>query len=83
MSPETISFIEISGVSGTGDVGSVTNALSIAIIGVEASGSVGTMIGFGWASQPDTAESWTPVSDTSEDWTEISDNSETWTQVPA
>jgi hypothetical protein len=83
MSPETISFVDITGVGGTGSVGSVTNAVSIAIIGVEASGSVGTIIGYGWSVVADTAESWSPVSDTSEDWTEISDNSETWTQVPA
>jgi hypothetical protein len=83
MLAETISFVDITGVDGTGSVGSVTNAVSIAIIGVEASGSVGTIIGYGWSVVADTAESWTPVSDTSEDWTEISDNSETWTQVPA
>jgi hypothetical protein len=81
--PETISFVAITGVGGTGSVGSVTNAVSIAIIGVEASSSVGTIIGYGWSVVADTAESWSPVSDTSEDWTEISDNSETWTQVPA
>jgi hypothetical protein len=83
MSPETISFVAITGVDGTGAVDSVTNGISIEIIGVEASGSVGTMIGFGWGAIPDTAETWTAEADTPETWSEISDNSETWTQVPA
>jgi hypothetical protein len=83
MSPETISFVAITGVEGTGAVGSVTNGISIEIIGVEASGSVGTIIGYGWGAIPDTAETWTAEADTPETWTAIADNSETWTQVPA
>jgi hypothetical protein len=83
MMPETILFVAITGIDGTGLVGSVTNGISIEIIGVEASGSVGTMIGFGWGAIPDTAETWTAETDTPETWTAIADNSETWTQVPA
>jgi hypothetical protein len=86
-----ISFQAITGVSGTGEVGSASNVITVAIIGNEAVGSVGVMVGFGWGSIPDTSETWTaqsdtpetwsPVSDTAETWTPESDTSETWTQI--
>jgi hypothetical protein len=81
MGAEVITFIAISGNSATSSIDSVTNALSIAIIGVEASGLIGTMIGFGWGAVPDTPETWTAQSDTSEDWTPVTDTSESWSPV--
>jgi len=73
----------VTGNHSTLSIGSVTNGISVEIIGNEITCSVGTMIGFGWSTIPDTAETWTAEADTAETWTEISDNSETWTQVPA
>jgi hypothetical protein len=81
MPSEVISFQDITGVEGAGSVGSATNAVSIAIIGVQTNLLVGTMIGFGWGAVPDTSESWSQISDTSESWSQISDTSETWTVV--
>jgi len=79
---EVISFQDITGVDGTGSVGTVASVISIEIIGNSATGAVGTVIGFGWGAIPDTSETWTPVSDTSETWVDISDNATTW-QVAA
>ena len=81
MGAEVISFQDITGVAGTGDVGTVTNAVSIEITGVESICAVGVMIGFGWGAIPDTSESWTPDSDTSASWTPVADSSESWTPV--
>jgi hypothetical protein len=53
----------------------------VAISGVELTGSVGTLIGFGWGVIPESSESWTPVSDTSESWTDLADNSITWQEA--
>jgi hypothetical protein len=81
MLAEVISFQAITGVEGTGSVGSVGLTIEIAITGVESIGSVGTMIGYGWSVIPSTSESWTPVSDTSESWTDLADNSVTWQEA--
>jgi hypothetical protein len=53
----------------------------VSISGVSASGSVGTILGFGWGATPDTSETWTGQSDTPETWSAISDNAETWTAI--
>ena len=82
LSAEVISFQDITGVDGTGSVGTAASVISIEIIGNSATGAVGIVIGFGWGAIPDTSETWTPVSDTSETWTDISDNATTW-QVAA
>jgi hypothetical protein len=66
-------------VSAISNVGSVTNSVSVAIIGVSASCSVGTILGYGWGVTPDTPETWSAQSDTPETWSAISDTSESWT----
>lgn len=82
MTAEVISFQDITGVDGTGFVGTAANVISVEIMGNGATGAVGTILGFGWGAVPDTSETWTPVSDTSETWADISDNATTW-QVAA
>jgi hypothetical protein len=81
MLAEVISFQAITGVEGTGVLGTATSAVSVAIIGVQTNSSVGTMIGFGWGAVPDTSDSWSPISDTSETWTVVADNSTTWQEA--
>ncbi len=78
-----VTFQAITGVEGTGDVGTVTFSMSVvvAISGVDAAGSVGTITGYGWGVVPDSSESWTPVSDTSENWSDLADNSITWQEA--
>ena len=63
----------VTGNDSTLSLGSVTNGISIEIIGNEITCSVGSIIWFAWIAIPDTPETWTA----------IADNSETWTQVPA
>ena len=65
--------------AATLNAGSVTNVISVAIIGVSATGSVGDVLGFGWGVTPDTPETWSGQSDTPETWSAISDTSESWT----
>jgi hypothetical protein len=79
MLAEVISFVPITGVESTLAIGDATVVISIAIIGNQITGSVGTLVGFGWGSIPDTPETWTAQSDTSESWTPVADTSETWT----
>jgi hypothetical protein len=79
MSAEVISFQAITGVSGTGEVGSASNVIEVAIIGNEAVGSAGVMVGFGWGAVPDTSETWTPQSDTPETWDPVANTAKTWT----
>ena len=76
---EVISFQAITGVEGTGAVGTASNVISIGIIGVESICAVGIMIGFGWGSIPNTSETWTPEADTSESWTPVANSTESWT----
>jgi len=59
----------------------VSQSVLVALTGVSLTGSVGTMIGFGWSVIPSTSESWTPVSDTSENWSDLADNSITWQEA--
>ncbi len=54
----------VTGNASTLSIGSVTNASSIGIIGNQIVCPVGTMIGFGWGTIPDTPETWTAESDT-------------------
>jgi hypothetical protein len=81
MGAEVITFQAITGVNGTGSVGTASNVISIGIIGVESICAVGTMIGYGWGSIPNTSESWTSISDTSESWSDLADNSVTWQEA--
>jgi len=81
MPSEVITFQDITGISATGSVDSVTQSVSVALTGVDLSGIVGTIIGYGWGAVPDTPESWTAQSDNSETWTPVSDSSESWTPV--
>ena len=78
---EVISFQAITGVNGTGSVGTASNVISIGIIGVESICAVGIMIGFGWGSIPNTSETWTPEADTSESWTPVANSTESWTSI--
>jgi len=70
MIAEVISFQAITGVQGTGAVGTASNVTSIRIIGVQSICSVGTVIGFGWGVIPDTLENWTDLSDNPITWQE-------------
>ena len=74
---------DITGIEGTGEVGTISFSMSVVveISGVSLSGLTGTLIGFGWGVVPDSSESWTPVSDTSENWTDLADNSITWQEA--
>jgi hypothetical protein len=81
MPSEVITFQAITGISATGSVGSATNSVSIAIIGVQTACFAGTMVRFGWGQISDTSESWSPISDTSETWTVVADNSTTWQEA--
>jgi hypothetical protein len=81
MGAEVISFQAITGVEGTGAVGTASNVISIGIIGVQSICAVGIIIGYGWGAIPDTSETWTPEADTSESWTPVSDTSESWSPV--
>jgi hypothetical protein len=73
--------VAVSGNTATLNAGSVTNTVSMAKIGVSATGSVGTILGYGWGVTPDTPETWSSQSDTPETWSAISDTSETWTAI--
>ena len=70
MLAEVISFQAITGVEGTGSVGSATSVVSVAIIGVQTSCFAGTMVRFGWGQISDTSETWTVVADNSTTWQE-------------
>jgi hypothetical protein len=71
MGAEVITFQDITGVQGTGAVGTASNVISIGIIGVQSICSVGRIIGFGWSVIPDTSESWSDLADNSITWQEI------------
>lgn len=81
VSAEVISFQAITGVDGTGAIGSPLGVVSAAITGNTATGAVGIIFGFGWGAIPDNAETYIPISDSAETWTVIADNSETWTPI--
>jgi hypothetical protein len=70
LSAEVITFQDITGVQGTGAVGTASNVTSIGITGVQSICSVGTVIGFGWGVIPDTLENWTDLSDNPITWQE-------------
>lgn len=70
MVAEVITFQAITGVNGTGSVGTASNVISIGIIGVQSICSVGQIIGFAWSVIPDTSESWSDLADNSITWQE-------------